>query len=118
MTTHEVANRLVELCRQGKIEETLKELFADDAVSTETSDFMGVKVVEGLPGIFKKNEFFNSMVEEFHGATISDPTVAGPYFSIAWTLDATMKERGKQHMEEICLYKVKDGKIVSEQFFY
>jgi hypothetical protein len=118
MTTHEVANRLVELCRQGKIEETLKELFANDAVSTEANDFMGAKVVEGLPAIFKKSEQFNSMVEEFHGATISDPIVAGPYFSIAWTLDATMKERSKMHMEEICLYKVKDGKIVSEQFIY
>lgn len=118
MTTQEVADRLVELCRQGKIEETQKELFAENATSTEASDMMGPRTVEGLPAIFKKGEEFNSMVEEFHGATITDPLVCGKHFSIAWTLDATMKGRGRSNMEEICVYKVEDGKIVSEQFFY
>lgn len=118
MTTQQVANRLVELCRQGKIDETLDELFSDNAVSTEAGEFMGSKVVEGLPAIKKKSELFNSTMEEFHGAEISDPIIAGKHFSIAWTLDATMKERGRMKMEEICVYKVEDGKIVSEQFFY
>ena len=34
------------------------------------------------------------------------------------TLDATFKSRGRMQMEEICLYQVKNGKIVREQFFY
>jgi hypothetical protein len=33
-------------------------------------------------------------------------------------LDTTMKERGRSLMEEICLYQVHEGKIVSEEFFY
>jgi hypothetical protein len=32
--------------------------------------------------------------------------------------DITFKDRGHQQMSEVCVYKVDDGKIVSEQFFY
>ncbi len=118
MTTKEVANRLVEVCRQGKIEDAQNELFAEDAVSTEPNDSMGPKETKGLDAIKKKGEMFNSMMEEFHGATISDPIVAGNYFSISWDLDAKMKGQDRMMMSEICLYKVKDGKITSEEFFF
>jgi hypothetical protein len=118
MTTKEVADRLVELCRQGKIPDALKELYADHAVSIEPNDYMGARKQEGLPAILKKSEYFNSMVETFHGAKISDPIIGGNYFSISWWLDSTMKERGRVEMEEICVYKVENGKIVSEEFFF
>jgi hypothetical protein len=118
MTTQQTADRLVELARQGKIEDILKELFSQDAVSTEPNDSMGPPVVNGLPAIIKKSELFNSMVEVFHGAKISDPVVSRDYFSISWWIDTTMKGQGRMQMDEICVYKVQNGKIVSEQFFY
>jgi hypothetical protein len=118
MTTQKTADRFIELARVGKIEDILKELFSPSAVSTEPNDSMGPKVVEGLPAILKKSEMFNSMVEEFHGAKISDPVVSGKYFSVAWWIDTTMKGQGRMQMDEICVYKVENGKIVSEQFFY
>jgi hypothetical protein len=34
------------------------------------------------------------------------------------TMDVTMKEYGRITMSEICVYHVKDDKIVQEQFFY
>ncbi len=43
MTTKEVADRLVEICRAGKIEDAQNELFAQDAVSIEPNDTMGPK---------------------------------------------------------------------------
>ena len=118
MTTQEVANRLVELCRQGKMKEALQELFSDNAVSIEANDSMGPKQQNGIAAIIEKGKMFDSMVEEFHGAKISDPIVGGNYFSISWWIDTTMKGRGRSQMEEICVYHVKDGKIVLEQFFY
>jgi len=118
MTTQEVANRLVELCSQGKIHETLSELYADNAISIEPNDSMGPRQQNGLPAIIEKGKMFDSMLEEFHGSTISDPLIAGNYFSISWILDATMKGRGRVKMEEICIYKVEEGKIVQEQFFF
>lgn len=58
------------------------------------------------------------MIEEFHGGHISDPVVAGEYFSIAWNMDVTITGQGRRTIEEICTYRVKDGKIVWEQFLY
>jgi ketosteroid isomerase-like protein len=118
MTTKQVADRLVELCRQGKIEDAQNELFAQDIVSTEPDDTMGPREIKGLEGVKKKGEMFNSMLENFYGATISDPVVAGNCFSIGWDMDAQMKGHPRMMMSEICVYKVKDGKITSEQFFF
>ena len=118
MTTKEVADRLVSLCREGKIPEAIEELFSENAVSIEPNDSMGPRKQEGLDAIRKKSEYFNSMVEEFHGSKISEPLIGGKYFSISWWLDSTMKGRGRMEMEEICVYKVEDGKIVSEEFFF
>ncbi|MEO6328687.1 MAG: SnoaL-like domain-containing protein [Ginsengibacter sp.] len=58
------------------------------------------------------------MVEQFYGSAITDPVIAGDYFSVGWDTDIQMKGQQRQTMSEICLYKVKDGKIVLEQFFY
>ena len=33
-------------------------------------------------------------------------------------MDVTMKGRGCIQMSEVCVYGVRDGKIVHEQFFY
>lgn len=118
MSTQQVANRLVELSRQGKIQDVQKELFADNAVSIEPNESMGPKVVNGLPAIIEKSKMFDSAVEAFHGSKISDPVIAGNYFTISWWLDTTMKGRGRMQMEEICVYKVENSKIVSEQFFF
>ncbi len=118
MTTSEVANKLVELCRQGKVDEVQETLFAESAQSIEANDMMGPRIVQGLAGIKHKSIEFQSNVEEFHGATISDPIVAGNSFAITWAMDATFKDRGRMTIEEVCAYQVEDGKIILEQFFY
>jgi ketosteroid isomerase-like protein len=33
-------------------------------------------------------------------------------------MDVTMKGFGRMNMDEVCVFEVKDGKIVSEQFFF
>jgi ketosteroid isomerase-like protein len=118
MTTQEIANRLVELCRKGDFETALNTLFSEDAVSIEpyaTPAFE--KETKGLDGLRKKGEKWNSMVQEFHSATISDPMVSGKAFCCTMQLNVTMKEGGPMNMEELCVYETKDGKIISEQFF-
>ena len=118
MKTVEVAHKLVELCRAGKIDEVQATLYADTAQSIEASDMMGPKVVKGLEAIKKKSVIFQSSVEEFHGSTISDPILGGDCFAITWSMDATFKGRGRMTIEEVCVYQVKDGQIILEQFFY
>ena len=118
MTTTEVANKLVDLCRQGKIEEAQETLYAENVQSIEASEMMGPKVVSGLDAIKAKAVTFQDGVEEFHGATISDPIVAGNSFAFTWIMDATFKGRGRMSIEEICVYQVNSGKVILEQFFY
>ena len=118
MTTQEIADRLVALCRKGDFETAQSELFADDTVSIEpyaTPDFQ--KETRGIQAIKAKAAKWNSMVKEMHSITVSDPLVATNAFACTMRMDVTMKEHGHVDMTELCAYQVKDGKIISEQFF-
>jgi limonene-1,2-epoxide hydrolase len=117
MTTQDVADRLVEICRKGDWEAAQKELFAKDVVSIEpyaTPEFE--KETKGLDAILEKGRKFESMTEKIHKLEVSDPLVATNSFACTMRMDMTMKGKGRMDMVELCVYKVKDGKIVSEEF--
>ena len=117
MTTQEVANRLVELCRKGQIQQAGEELYGEDILSIEP-DYAPTKTAKGKKAVGEKGMQLASMIEERHGLSITDPVITGKQFSMGMTLDATMKGQGRVLLEEICVYKVEDGKIVYEQFIY
>jgi ketosteroid isomerase-like protein len=117
MTTQEVADRLVELCRKGQFEDVQKEMFAEDAVSIEPYASPAFeKETKGLDAIMEKGEKWAEMVQENHGLKVSDPIVSGNSFACTMWMDVTMKDGKRMDMTELCIYTVKDGKITSEQF--
>lgn len=118
MTTTKIAARLVDMCRNGKVEEAKEELFSEDIISIEPNEGLLPKETRGMDAIRKKAELFISAVENFYGSQISDPLIAGDYFSIAWHTDIQMKGEQRKITTELCVYKTKNGKIISEQFFY
>lgn len=120
MDTQQIANRLVELCRRGEFSQAQEELYAEDAVSLEPEGAPAGPLgsVRGLDAIREKGKAFDQTYEEIHNITVSDPLIAGEYFSVVMGLDATWKGRGRYAMDEICVYRVRNGKIVLEQFFY
>jgi hypothetical protein len=118
MTTQEVANRFHELSQGGQWDKIQDELFAENAASIEPPQAQGMQSVEGLAAIKEKGKQFGEMLEEMHGGYTSAPLVGGRFFSVAMGMDCTMKGMGRQKMDEIAVYEVKDGKIVKEQFFY
>ncbi|AEW03425.1 hypothetical protein A4D02_19020 [Niastella koreensis] len=119
MTTNQIANRLVELCRQGQFETAQKELFAKDAMSIEpqsSPDFE--KETKGLDAIMEKSKKWSNMVESVNKMEVSEPVVASNSFACTMHMDVTMKNKEHWDMTELCTYTVnKDGKISSEQFF-
>lgn len=118
MSTKEIAKKLKKLCDHGKFEDAVKELFARDAVSIEPMASAGFeKETHGLDAILKKGEKWNEMVSATHSIEISEPMVAGNTFALTMRMDVTTKDKGRMDMTELCVYNVKDGKIVSEQFF-
>jgi len=73
---------------------------------------------KGLEAIYEKGRQFNAGIEAYHGMQVSEPLVAENWFSVKMVLDVTMKQWGRQVMQEICVYHVRNGKIDREQFFY
>ncbi len=118
MTTQEVANKLVSLCRDGKFEQAVMELYSPDIVSVEAEGTPD-RIVTGLEAIAKKGQEFESKIDKIHSTIITDPIVADNHFSIAMLMNVDMKGVPVPvDMNEICIYNVKDGKIVREEFFY
>jgi hypothetical protein len=115
MSTGRVARRLIELCRAGQFDRAVDELYADNARSIEPDGALGA---QGLPAIRRKAKAFQDEWLAVHSVLVSDPLIAGPFFTIALGLDATQKDGRRRALNEVCLYEVRDGKIVREQFFH
>ncbi len=119
MTTKEVADQLVKLCSQGKFEEATKTLYSADIVSVEPGAPPGQSPEsKGLAAVIAKGEWWVAN-HEVHSSVVEGPLVAGAYFAVTFKMDVTFKPQSRRfQMEEIGLYKVADGKVVHEQFFY
>ena len=118
MSTQEIADKLVAYCRKADWEGAHKNLYASNAKSIEpyeTPEFP--KTTEGLENIRKKGRQFDGMVEELHSIEASDPLVAGNSIAFRLEMDMTMKGKGRMKSPELCVYQVKDGKIITEEFF-
>lgn len=118
MSIEQIASKLADYCRKGQYKEAQNELFAKDAVSIEQEAGGGFeKETRGIEAINKKADLWNSMVKESHGGSISEPLIAGNSFACLMKMDVTMQDGKRMQMAEIGVYRVKDGKIISEQFF-
>jgi ketosteroid isomerase-like protein len=118
MTTKEVADQLISFCRNGDWAGAHNTLYAANVESIEpyeTPDFP--KRAQGLDAIRKKGEKFDSMVETMHSIETSDPLVAGNAIAFVLEMDMTIKGKGRMKSPELCVYQVKDGKVISEEFF-
>jgi hypothetical protein len=117
MSTQDVANRLVALCRQGQYLQAVDELYAPHIVSVEPAGSPQERT-EGFEAVRGKSVAFGEMLEAYHGGAVSEPAVAGDWFTCSMSLDVTMKGQGRMQMEEVCVYRVENGKIAYEQFFF
>ena len=118
MTTTEVASRFNELAKEEKWFEIQDELFSDNVRSIDPQDSSYFKYAEGKAAVRKKGEEFVEKVEAAHRRHTSEPIVAGNHFAVAREVDITVKGFGRIQINEVMLYEVKDGEIISEQFFY
>lgn len=121
MTTQEVANRYYELMQQNKREQVVSELYSRDIVNREPEHAiaMGIPTITiGLDAVKAKSKARAEMIEQVHSDYCSEPVVGGKFFSVALGRDMTMKGKPRMSIEEIGVFEVKEGKIISEQFFY
>jgi hypothetical protein len=119
MTTQEVATRLVSLCSQGKFDEAMESLYSPDIVSMEAGAPPGMsRESKGFDAVKAKGEWWTAN-HEVHSCNVEGPLVAGSHFAVTFKMDVTFKPQSKRFtMEEVAVYKVVNGKIVYEEFFY
>lgn len=117
-STEEVALRFNELAQQEKWFEIQDELFSENVKSIEPSNAKYLQNAVGKSNVRKKAESFVKRIEAFHGGHTSSPVVGGNYFAVGRDIDITVQGIGRIQMNQVMLYEVKDGLIVSEQFFY
>ena len=113
MTTHEIATRLVELCREGKYDQVYEELYSPEVTSCEPTG----EIAHGIEGIKEKGKAWNENIAEMHSGFVDDPIIAPHSFACVMGFDATMKDGVRMEMKEIAVYTVKDGKVVKEEFY-
>lgn len=119
--TEEVANRLCDLCREGKNLDAVRELYADDIVSIEAAEGDGgmPRRMEGKEQVLGKNQWWIDN-HEVNDASVSGPHMHGENrFAVMYDYDITHKESGQRmKMQEVAVYTVEDGKVAKEEFYY
>lgn len=119
MSTEEVAQQLVDLCRQNKNMEAIAKLYSDTIVSVESASGPGMPAeMKGIDAIKGKNQWWLDN-HDIQSAQVNGPYVGDNKFAVEFIYDVTQKASGKPlHMQEMALYTVEGGKIVHEHFFY
>jgi len=107
MTTRKIAERLVELIRRQRFVEAIEELYAPD-----------VSPVRGFDAVLANNRSWveTMKIERFE---VPNYYVDGDAIMIEMDSDFIHAETGEEfHSEQIGVYKVRDGKVVSSRFYY
>ncbi|WP_309605520.1 nuclear transport factor 2 family protein [Phenylobacterium sp.] len=116
MSTQDIANDLVALCRQGKFAESGEKYWAHDVLSVEpmgdSPESRGIDAARGKGAWWQANH-------DIHGVEVEGPYVNGDQFVVRFRMDVTPKASGQRMtMDEMGVYTVRGGKIAEERFFY
>jgi len=122
MTTKELADQLVALCRAGRNLEAVDTLLSADVVSVEArGDETMPAQMSGRDVIRGKNQWWIDN-HKIHSTEVKGPFPNGDRFAVIYNFVVTPVAgpmAGKKfRMEEVALYTVSDGKITREEFFY
>jgi hypothetical protein len=118
LTTQQVAARFNELAQQEKWFQIQDELFAEGVKSIDPPHSPYFRNAEGKAAVRKKGEDFVSKVLHANRRYTTLPVLAGNHFAVGREVDIVAEGHGRIIINEIMLYEVKGGEIVSEQFFY
>ena len=119
MNTAEVAQGLVDLCRQNKNLEAVDTYYAENIVSVESASSPEAPAeTKGIEAVRGKNKWWLDN-HQVHSAEANGPFIGEQQFAVEFKYDVTQKASGQRFkMEEMALYTVEGGKIVREHFFY
>jgi hypothetical protein len=112
-TINNIAERLVELLNDGQFVQAYEELFDENTESIDP--LYKDQPVNKLSLLIEREKQFLSRAT-IHDIKASAPLIVGNYFVITLNMAFSVDEQEKQ-LGELCVYQVKEGKIISQQFF-
>ncbi len=119
MSVMEIGQKLVALCREGKNQEAISQLYSPDIISIEAMAMPNMEQTQrGIEAIKGKNQWWVDN-HEVHKGSVQGPFPHGDRFIVHFNYEVTPKHTGQRMtMDEMGLYTVQDGKITKEEFFY
>jgi ketosteroid isomerase-like protein len=98
----------------GKAMEAFEKYYADDVVMQENSE----EPRRGKDANRKAEEEFFGSVEAFNGGSVKASAVNGDVTFSEWEYDITFKGGNRVKINQVAVRHWKNGKIVSERFYY
>ena len=119
MTTSELADKFVEMCRAGKNFDVMQQLYHDNIVSVEAARrSTGSFETAGKSAVIQKSAEWAG-AHEIHGGAVDGPFLLGNKFAVVFEFDVTPKATGQRSKNrEIAVYTVANSLIEREEFFY
>jgi hypothetical protein len=120
LSCQQVADELIKYCKEGQSEKAIEALYSDNIVSIESmpNPQTGSKQVAGKDACLQKSKMWAEM-NEVHQKEIGTPICTPDHFAVKMRYEVTVKHNNwRGWIEEICVYEVKEGKIIYEHFYY
>ena len=120
MSVETVARKFMELCKQGKHFEVMRNMYAPEMVSVEGDGHEFV----GKENVIRKSEVFQGendiLSQDLRGPFfLGDPGASSGKYAVYTSIDFAPKSGGPRVThEEVGLYTVKNDTITREEFYY
>lgn len=119
MQNQEIAQKLQDYISSGDYENAYDQLFDQNAVAIEPQlSHLNFSEVTGIEAIKQKVAALGEHISELFSRELSEPIVTNTHIAFTNIVHGKMKNEEEFRMSEICLYEVKNGKIVKEEFIY
>ena len=118
MTTNEIANELVSLLRAGNFDGVYDGLFHHEQVRHIEPQSPHFPELTGVKAIKEKDALMMANIANVDSLEVGDAAVSAKHIAVPYNIAISMKDGSNLALNEIILYEVQDGKIISEQFFY
>ncbi|MEQ8881343.1 MAG: nuclear transport factor 2 family protein [Cyclobacteriaceae bacterium] len=105
---------LNDLVVQGKAMDAFEKYYDDNVIMQENEI---TPTIGKIPNRKREEAFFNN-ITEFRAAVPLKVTVGRNITMVEWQYDYTHKEWGTRNYSQISVQEWKDGKIISEKFYY
>ncbi len=117
MTNQELAQKLRDAVEATDFA-TVKGFFSTEIESIEPA-FTPYPHTKGMEELDKKWSMFSGAIKEMHSKSVSkEVIIQGDIITLGMSFDYTNQNNERVQQDELVIYRVKDGQIISEQFFY